>query len=230
VLSADNLASIEAEGRRLGAIARSGPEEEVPQYPGWTLDDLAYHTAAIHGRTLRVIRERPLERVSSPRCPEGMSVLDWYDRTLDELLGVLGEADPTVEVWGFGPRPTVGFWERRMAIETGVHRWDAEQALGVPEPLSDHVALSGLDEFAELWLPFLGDVGPLRVTATDHDRTWEFGSGATGSPLVGSASDIFLRLMSRPSPMSLSDDWAAAVDGLAPPPRPDRAPRPEPPT
>jgi uncharacterized protein (TIGR03083 family) len=225
VLSADNLASIESDGRELGRIAAASPDLPVPQYPGWTLDDLLYHTAGVHGRTMLVCRERAEERVQSPRCPEGMSVLAWYQQTLEGLLAVFRDSDPTIRVWGFGSQPTIGFWERRMVIETGVHRRDASQAVGDESPISDLVATSGLDEFGEMWLPYLGEVSPLTVVAVDLARAWEFG-GAEGPTLEGTGSDIYLRLMSRPTSVELPSDWAKAVDGMAPPPKPDRAPRP----
>jgi hypothetical protein len=38
--------------------------------------------------------------------------------------------------------------------------------------------------------------------------------------IEATASDLYLRLMSRPSPVVLPDEWAQAVDGLAPPPKP----------
>jgi uncharacterized protein (TIGR03083 family) len=219
VLSAENLASIESEGRRLAAWARRDPERAVPQYPDWNLTDLAAHTASIHGRTARIVTELPTERIPSSRLPEGSYALDWYDETLEIMLAALRVADPELSCWGFGPYPTVGFWERRMVIETGVHRWDAAQAFGEEDRLIDNVAVSGLDEYADMWLPHLGDVQPLSLLATDLKRSWGFNSGDTDLRLEGTASDLYLRLMSRPSPVELPQDWATAVDGLAPPPK-----------
>ncbi|HEU4895390.1 MAG TPA: maleylpyruvate isomerase family mycothiol-dependent enzyme [Acidimicrobiia bacterium] len=218
MLSAENLASIESEGRRLGRTARREPDRPVPQYPGWTLADLAVHTAAIHGRTALICQQLPTERISSPPTPEDTDVLDWYDETLDGMLAALSAADPESPCWGFVPESNVGFWERRMVVETGVHRWDAFQAFGEEDRLTDHVARTGLDEFADMWLLRLGDVQPLLVTATDLGLSWVFGQGG-GLEVEGTASDIFLRLMSRPSPIRLPEDWAAAVDELDPPPK-----------
>jgi uncharacterized protein (TIGR03083 family) len=218
VPSAENLASIESEGRRLGNTARREPTRSVPQYPDWTLADLAVHTAAIHGRTAQICKELPTERISSPTLPEDAEALDWYDETLDSLLTALTAADAVSPCWGFLPDSTVGFWERRMVVETGVHRWDAFQAFGEQDRLTDHVAVTGLEEFTEMWLPRLGEVQPIRVTATDLARTWTFGDDPVAE-VEGTASDLFLRLMSRPSPVRLPDDWASAVDDLDPPPK-----------
>lgn len=220
MLSAENLASIESEGRRLLTAARRDPSRSVPQYPGWTLADLASHTASIHGRTTLICRDAPNERIQSPKLPEGADPLVWYESNLDEMLAALTEADAFRPVWALGAPHNIGFWERRMVIETGVHRWDAYQAFGEEDRLTEAVAREGLDEFATMWLAHLGDVGALRVTAADLSRSWDYGEGVPDSEVVGTASDLYLRLMSRPSPITLPGDWAAAVDGLAPTPKP----------
>lgn len=219
MLSAENLASIEAEGRRLGAYARRDPDRPVPQYPGWTMADLASHTASIHGRTTMIVTELPDERISAPRLPEDGNAVDWYEETLEAMLAALRDADPTTPCWGFGPNPCVGSWETRMVIETGVHRWDAAQAFGEADRLTDRVAGEGLEEFSYMWRPHLGEVSALEVRAGDLDRSWVFGEGEPANTVEGSASDLYLRLVARPSPVELPDDWAAAIDGLAPPPK-----------
>lgn len=220
MLSAENLASIERDGFSIGKMVRDRPDITVPQYPGWTLEDLANHLGWVHGRVVMICRDHPRERISGPRCPPGTPIIDWYHRNLEDLLVALEAADPTIPVYGFGGMTTIGFWERRMVIETGVHRWDAEQALGDPGRLSDHVAISGLDEFAGTWLGYLGDVTPLVAVAADLGRVWEMGEGEPEVEVEGTGSDIYLRLMARPTPVVLPDDWAAAVDSLPPPPKP----------
>lgn len=219
MLSAENLASIESEGRRLAAAVRVDPGRTVPQYPDWTLADLASHTASIHARTAVVCRERPQERVSAPRLPDGKTALDWYEETLEEMLAALRESDPEAPVWGFVPEANLGLWENRMVIETGVHRWDAEQATGRNERLTDLVARRGLDEFSYMWLSHLGDVTSLECVATDMDASWIYGDGEPEHVVEGTASDLYLRLMSRPSSVELPEDWAKVVDGLKPPPK-----------
>ena len=101
MLWAENLASIESEGRRLAIAARVDPDREVPQYPGWRLADLASHTASIHGRTVLICRELPADRISAPRLTEGRDPIDWYEETLEEMLTELRGADPETPVWTF---------------------------------------------------------------------------------------------------------------------------------
>ncbi|HEU4321312.1 MAG TPA: maleylpyruvate isomerase family mycothiol-dependent enzyme [Acidimicrobiia bacterium] len=219
MLSAENLASIESEGRRLIGFVEREPDRPVPQYPDWSLADLASHTGSIHGRTRLIVTEHPTERISAPTLPEGANVVEWYVETLEGMLAALRESDPETPCWAFGPNQCAGFWESRMVIETGVHRWDAAQAFGEEDRLIDNVASNGLAEFGDMWLPQLGEVSTLEVTAVDLGQTWVYGSGEPIHTIDGAASDLYLRLMSRPSPVELPADWAAAIDGMAPPPK-----------
>ena len=219
MLSAENLASIESEGRRLASLVEQEPGRPVPQYPDWTLADLASHTGSIHGRTTLIVTDLPTERISAPILPEGADVVEWFVETLESMLAALRASDPEAPCWAFGSRPCAGFWETRMVIETGVHRWDAAQAFAEEDRLINNVARNGLDEFADMWLPHLGEVSGLEVTASDLGQTWVFGEGEAAASIEGTGSDIYLRLVSRPSPVVLPEDWATAVDGLAPPPK-----------
>lgn len=216
---ADDLGLIQSEGMRLAEAARKDPGRAVPQYPGWDLADLASHVASIHGRTVAICRDLPQKRISAPRLPDGTDPIDWYVANLQEMIKALATVDLAAASWAFGPNQVVGFWATRMLVETGVHRWDAEQAIGEPGALLGRVAEAGLDEFAVIWLAPLGDVQPLRLAATDLARTWTYGEGEPQNEVEGSASDIYLRLASRPSAVNLPDDWSAAVDSLAPPPK-----------
>jgi len=219
VLSAENLAEIRAGGERILELARRDPQRPVPQYPGWVMVDLAEHLGSIHARTVVICRDLPADRPSAPRAPKDTDVLDWYEDNLEEMLSALGATGPNTRVWGFWPEPTLGLWERRMVIETGVHRWDAEQAFGDPGVLTDLVALSGLNEFETMWLPRLGELPVLEVRSVDLGRTWMFASGSPLRTVDGTASDLYLRLMSRPSRVELPLAWATAVDALEPPPK-----------
>ena len=218
MLSAENLSVIESEGARILELGRRNPDQPVPQYPEWTIRDLISHTASIHGRTTLICETLPTKRISAPRLPEGADELEWYEATLAGMIAALRAADPNTEVWAFDSLSPIAFWERRMVVETGVHRWDAEQAFGEPSPLPDEVAASGLDEFSSMWLPHLPGLPTLRVTSTDLGETWVYGPGEPKEFVEGPASKIFLRLMTR-GRFELPESWARAVDRMAPPPK-----------
>lgn len=103
-----------------------------------------------------------------------------------------------------------------MVIETGVHRWDAQSAVEDPEPLHQLVATHGLNEFPDMYLPRMADVPTIELAATDEARSWRMGEGEPVATIEGSASDLFLRLMSRPG-VSLPPRWEQAVDALGSP-------------
>lgn len=216
---AEPLDLIRSEGQRILELGREDLSRPVPQYPGWTISGLLEHLGGILGRTSLVCRDLLTERVSAPRPDEGADIAQWYDERLTEVLDVFRSADLETPVWGFIDHPVIGTWATRMVVEVGMHRWDAEQAFGAPSPLLDEVAIAGLDEFANMWFPRLEGVQALALTATDLARHWHYGEDDPGGTVEGTASDLYLRLMSRPSPVSLPQDWSEAVDGLAPPPR-----------
>lgn len=216
---AEVLELIEIEGEKLLALGRQDPGRHVPQYPEWTIADLLSHTGSIMARTTLICRDRLQERPSAPRIGEDADPLVWFHDNLIEMGEVLRAATWDVPVWGFGPSPNIGFWVNRMLIEVGVHRWDGEQAFERPIPLLDEVALAGLEEFPGMWLPHLGDLTTIKVVATGLGREWVYGTGDPVHTVEATASDLFLRLMSRPSPVHLPEEWATAVDALAPPPR-----------
>src|SRR5439155_8923348 len=54
----------------------------------------------------------------------------------------------------FRPDQSVGFWIRRMAQETVVHRRDAELALGDPTPAAPDLAVDGIAELLDIFLSY----------------------------------------------------------------------------
>ena len=211
-----DLIAIEYEGWRIIELGRSAPAMTVPQYPTWTRQDLVLHVAGVHGRTAAVCTTLATERLPLAEPPAGADLYDWAAVQLSEMLMALAEADPSAEVWTFVADRRASFWIRRMVIETGIHRWDAHGTVGQPEPLLDRVATHGLDEFTELFLPKLGEVPALELHATDLDRSWRYGEGEPEVLVEGTASDLFLRLMSRPG-VALPAEWEQAVDALSSP-------------
>lgn len=214
--SVQELTAIEREGSCILALGRAAPGSVVPQYPTWTLRDLVVHVAGVHGRTAVICRTLPQERIPIPRLPDGHDPFDWAEEQLESMLEALASADPDAEVWTFVPSPRLAFWVPRMVIETGVHRWDAQSAVGDPDPLPPIVAAGGLDEFGDLYLPRLGDVPAIELVATDLGRGWRYGQGDPAMVIEATASDLFLRLMSRPG-AALPRAWEAAVDALSAP-------------
>ena len=164
----------------------------VPTCPGWTIADLTRHTGTIHRWATRIVRERAGSRIA---FPEGESPRDsadgwaqWLTAGAAPLLAALRAAGPGAAVWTWGPGRSSGWWARRVAHETTVHRADAELALGLVPSIDPVAAADGIDEFlanlpmARRPSAHLGSLPAgesLHLHATDSDGEWvlRFGDG-----------------------------------------------------
>jgi uncharacterized protein (TIGR03083 family) len=95
-----------------------------------------------------------------------------------------------------------GFWRRRLAHETVVHRVDVEDALGWSADLDADLAVDGVDEALELFLPFsVGSEGwppdgVLWLVRADGPEQWWIAPGS---------GDVHTR---RPPPEGVPPQWA----------------------
>lgn len=212
---------VEAEGAALGDAAGEGAGEPVPAAPGWDMSDLVRHVALIHARTSVVLRTGTMERPSRSNGmladPPDDGILDWYRGTLAELVAELRAIDdPDRPAYAFAPEhQRIGFWPRRMAHETTIHRVDAEQAAGRPVgPIDPRPAVDGVDELFEVFVPLIasnrspGDGRTIHLHATDGDGEWlirfdpgevavEHGHAKGDAAVRGPAGDLLLWLWGR---------------------------------
>jgi uncharacterized protein (TIGR03083 family) len=231
------LAALRADGPALwDAVAETGPEPAVPGCPDWTVADLAHHVTEV----LHWVRATVARGVTSlPEVAPSLVKTDWPE-TLDllrrELTGTietLEALDQDFPAWNWAPQPKrAGFWDRRMAHEISVHRWDAESAAGRPTPIETKLATDGVSEILDTWLPAGKRQGPtdlhgvVHLVGTDAGQEWFVrlrGAGIalldTGTILdsddhharakaTGSVSDLQLALMGRkrPDQLALSGD------------------------
>lgn len=124
----------------------------VPGCPGLTLGETVRHIGSVHRVTTLWMREgRPPEQWQ--RGPIDDDLVGFARTGLSELLSELSrhEPDESADTWWPANR-THGFWRRRMAHETTVHRVDVQASAGVAvAPVDDPVALDGIDEVLFLW-------------------------------------------------------------------------------
>jgi len=176
---------VRRDGAALGAAARRDLAAAVPNCPGWDLAALVSHVGTVHRWAAGTVGAGPGERIRLSQIPAAPGdhdgLLAWYDEGLASLLGALGAADPDAETWTFTPTGDrrARFWFRRQAQETAVHRWDAQAALGVAEPLDAALAVDGVDEFFEVMAArrLAADPVPdldasLHLHATDVEGEW----------------------------------------------------------
>ena len=200
------------------AAEAAGHDAPVASCPGWTVDELVWHTGEVHWFWASVVEGRwedPSE-YEEPERPASDDLLSWYRAGVDRTLAILRAAHPAAAVWTWAPRGgTVGWIIRRMAQETAVHRWDAEAAAGRSWSIDAELASDGIDEFLEHFTDRAADgAAPLGGTAhlhcTDVDGEWLVAEPERGGRLEirrehakgdvavrGPASDLLLALWRR---------------------------------
>lgn len=148
------VATIRKEGEAILAAARFGVDELVPTCVGWTVGDLLTHLGRVYCRATALVSQRSTTHQDfPPEPPAGTDVIAYVTDALDDLVAALTSADSDTPVWNFSTQPqTATFWARRMAHESAVHRYDAQRAHGVAQPVDADLARDGLDEMIDVLL------------------------------------------------------------------------------
>lgn len=174
----------------LTASARSAaPDTPVPTTPGLTVGEVVRHVGGVYRTATGWITEgkRPRGWQTEP-APE-QSAEDYLREGLAALCRELTAHDPgeSAATWWPADR-TYGFWTRRMAHETTIHRIDVQNAADVPvSEVDDDTAVNGVDEILALWfaqrLPLLGlsgtTSGTVGIRAGGHNWVARAGPGET---------------------------------------------------
>jgi hypothetical protein len=171
--------------------------------------------------------ERVSRRALEPGPQDPADLPRWYLTSLDQAVDVLGSAAPDSGTWTFSTLGDhhVAWWNRRLAVEVAIHRWDAQHAVWAdggpsPDPLDGDVAAAGIEEFMIEFLPGLlaqettGELsGTLHLHAIDGPAEWWIDLAAAGpavsghvkadTAVRGTRSDLLLWLTNRRSADSL---------------------------
>ncbi|HEV2360811.1 MAG TPA: maleylpyruvate isomerase N-terminal domain-containing protein, partial [Acidimicrobiales bacterium] len=158
-----------------------------------------------------------------------------FDAAYERLMDWLRSKEPDRQCWNWaGSDMTAGWVARRMALETAIHRIDAEQAQKMASPIDTALALDGIDERIAVHLavdvpdaPEASLQGSLCLVCSDADRAWVVevgggrlnwrnGRGPADAVLVGDSSSLFQFTWNRVGPDALSltgrrevaDAWA----------------------
>jgi uncharacterized protein (TIGR03083 family) len=154
---------------------------ELPSCPGWTVSTLLAHTGSGFRWVANHVVRGSTDQPGSPDrsgAPDGDALLAWWDDSLALLLDALERVDPTLPAWNPAPTSKVAlYWHRRYAHEIAVHRWDAQLAVGLPEPVEASLAVDGVDEALDTLLPAgfghrRGGDGLIQIIASDSEQSW----------------------------------------------------------
>lgn len=234
------VAATEREGQALLTAAAADLDAPVPSCPGWTVTHLLRHVGRVYTSVERTVATRAQQMVPAatiPEPPAGSAILEWTAEAHERVVAALAGIGPDEAVWSWSHQRNGGFYHRRMAHETVVHRWDAEATFGSAGPLDAALAGDGVDEYLRVVLPFSVSrwerplpSGALRLDAIDLGRTWRLAAGADGVTLAAggdadavvsaSGAELFLlcwnRLDARALEVGGDRAVAEAWAGLAP--------------
>jgi uncharacterized protein (TIGR03083 family) len=217
-------ACLDVDYLRLREVARAADlTSPVPTCPGWTLADLVQHVGAVYLHKVECMR---LGSHPDPWPPEGLNEeppLELIDRSYAALAAEFAARRPADHAFTwYDPDQSVGFWIRRMAQETVIHRVDAELAAGVPlAPIPGDLAADGIDELFVAFIEYgttvwpdeyadtLADAGERTVRVSTPERAWtlrlttkdvrvvESDVDSPDATIEGRAADVLLWLWSR---------------------------------
>lgn len=166
------LHAIRRDSDALATAAGRGLDPTVPSCPGWTVEDVVAHTGAVHRHKEQIIREKWLEAAPGPIDPPDDGLVEWFLSGSETLLATLWKTDPAIAVYSwYPPDQSVGFWYRRMAHETAIHRVDAELGHGIVNPIEPELAADGIDEILTVMMEGCPDWAT--YTTTDQTLTIE---------------------------------------------------------
>jgi uncharacterized protein (TIGR03083 family) len=188
------LRFMSADFERLREVAAKDLSAPVPSCPGWLVADLVRHLGFVYLHKVEAMRQG---RAPEPWPPEGVEAaepLAVLDDAWARLAAEFGNREPAASTYTwYEPDQTVGFWVRRMAQETVIHRIDAELALaGAVAPVPAELALDGVDEVlvvflayaTGLWCEDFGDdlasADPRPVLVSTGGSGWLVRAGADG--------------------------------------------------
>jgi uncharacterized protein (TIGR03083 family) len=224
---AEHIAALDLEGRRMAeALDAVDAGAAVPTCPEWTVRDLARHLGGVHRWATAIVsvpHTEPyavdFEEMVGGWPDDGPPLASWFRQGHHSLVDALSSAPADLQCWAFLPAPSpLAMWARRQALETAVHRVDAELAAGLAvSPVDAACAADGVDELLVHFVPrrrsLRADPGvSLGVACTDADAHWVVDVGpdqvaatstgpeaadAADCTLRGASSDLFLTLWNR---------------------------------
>jgi uncharacterized protein (TIGR03083 family) len=141
---------------RIRAVAPGNLDRPVPTCPEWTVADLVRHVGIVYLHKVATMRDGASPEPWPPVGLNDEEPVALLDRAYAELIEEFARHAPEdfSPTW-YDPDQTVGFWIRRMAQETVIHRLDAELGADAPiAPIPDDLAIDGIDELLKAFVAY----------------------------------------------------------------------------
>lgn len=149
------LDHIRADGDLIAALAPRGLDLPVPACAPWNVRKVVAHLASVYDHKVMAMRlgRKPMQGEWVTDEPYGKDTVEWFEDEHAKLVAELMAHSPKAQAWSWWEADqTVGFWYRRMALETAVHRVDVEMQFGPPSAIDPALAVDGIDEVLTVML------------------------------------------------------------------------------
>ncbi len=177
-MTLDYISHLRDSGSLMAAAAARDMDAHVPTCPEWNVTQLVTHTGRHHRWVRNAVQGGGAEPADTVEPGlSGDDLIEWFQSGWQGLADLLEGMDSETPAWSWAGDNRVGFWKRRTALETLVHRWDAENATGATSPLDAHLASDGVGEMIHIFFPdteaiYNGDPGMVGLESTDAEGAW----------------------------------------------------------
>ena len=214
------LEVLTADSEAFAALAAANLHLQVRACPDWTIADLVSHLGGVYSWATAAVEgggNRPDKERARPPTDES-ELMPWFAEWRRRVIEALSARRPEEVAWSFAGDATIGWWQRRQALETAVHLYDVQSAGGAPATIGPELAADGIDEFLYVLLPnhlrrnqALDLSGTLHLHATDAPGEWQVDftgpdvvvrreHGKADTAVRGPAADLYLWLWNRVDP------------------------------
>ncbi len=150
------LECLDADFRRMREVVPGHLAARVPSCPEWDVADLVRHVGEVYLHKVEMMRHGAHPEGWPPASFREEEPVGLLTRGYGELRAEFATRRPedVSKTW-YEPDQTVGFWMRRMAQESVIHRIDAELGSGMAiAPVPDDLAVDGVDELLKVFVAY----------------------------------------------------------------------------
>ena len=187
-------------------------DARVPTCPDWTVADLTRHVGQVYLHKVELMRNGKQPDEWPPKEFEQADPVLLLDRGYNALTAEFASrprSDPA-SPW-YEPYQTVGFWIRRMAQETVIHRIDAELACGaLVAPVPEDLSVDGIDELLKIFVGWAFSQWPEDYTEALKDSPGH--SYVIRTEMTGYSAIVQWSVMTGPDKLVVDGGPGAEID------------------
>ena len=167
-MTIDYTGQLRTNGELMATAVARDLDAHVPSCPEWNVAKLTIHTGQHHRWVADAVRGGGKVPDDPPKPGlRGDELVEWFRQGWADLADLLDASDDETLAWSWSGDNRIGFWRRRTSLETLIHRWDAQNAIGEITALDPELAADTVDEMFFV----MGPDGDWKYKGPDHACT-----------------------------------------------------------